>query len=333
MKGGREPNENAPETMSPKLRRPPPPSAGTLETIGNTPIVELDRLRPDSGARIFVKLEFLSPTGSYKDRLAKAMIEGAEAKGLLLPKGTVVEYTGGSTGSSLAFVCAVKGYRLKLVSSDAYSQAKLDTMRAFGAEVILVPSEGGRITPDLVPRMREKAEQIAKEERALLTNQFHNNDGVEGYSGIGREIFTQLDGAPEAFVAAVGTGGMLVGVSRTLKRHGTRIVALEPASSPMLTRGESGSHHVEGIGVGFVPPLLEKEFYDDALAVEEESARAMAVRLARTEGIFAGTSTGLNVAGAYLVAAKLKADARVVTVAVDSGLKYLSGDLYRSPGS
>lgn len=316
--------------MSAKLRRPPPPVAATLEAIGNTPIVELARLRLEGGARIFVKLEFLNPTGSYKDRLARAMIEGAEARGLLLPRGTVVEYTGGSTGSSLAFVCAVKGYRLKVVSSDAFSREKLDTMRAFGAEVHIVPSEGGRITPDLVPRMRDKARQIADEEGAFFTNQFHNYDGVEGYSGIGREIFTQLDGAPEAFVAGVGTGGMLAGVSRSLKRHGTRIVALEPASTPMLTRGESGSHHVEGVGVGFVPPLLEKEFYDDALAIEEENARAMARKLARTEGIFAGTSTGLNVAGAYLVAAKLKENARVVTVAVDTGLKYLSGDLYRS---
>lgn len=319
--------------MSPKLRRPPPPVLGTLEAIGNTPIVELESLRPESGARIFVKLEFLSPTGSYKDRLARAMIEGAEAKGLLLPKGTVVEYSGGSTGSSLAFVCAVKGYRLKVVSSDAFSKEKLDTMRALGAEVILVPSEGGRITPDLVPRMREKAKAVAGEEGAFFTNQFHNHDGVEGYSGIGREIFTQLDGAPEAFVAAVGTGGMLVGVSRTLKRHGTRIVALEPASTPVLTKSESGAHHIEGVGVGFVPPLLEKEFYDDALAIDEENARAMALRLARTEGVFAGTSTGLNVAGAYMVAAKLKKNARVVTVAVDTGLKYLSGDLYRSDPS
>lgn len=316
--------------MSAKLRRPPPPVTGTLDAIGNTPLVELTALRPESGARLFVKLESLNPTGSYKDRLARAMIEGAEEKGLLRPKGTVVEYTGGSTGSSLAFVCAVKGYRLKLVSSDAYAREKLETMRAFGAELVLVPSDGGRITPDLVPRMREKAQAIAEEEGAFLTNQFHNHDGVDGYSGIGREIFTQLDGAPDAFVAAVGTGGMLAGVSRMLKRHGTRIVALEPAQSPVLTRGEPGAHQVEGIGVGFVPPLLDRAFYDDALAIDEADAREMAVRLARTEGIFAGTSTGLNVVGAYLVAAKSKKGERVVTVAVDSGLKYLSGDLFRT---
>jgi len=307
----------------------PPPVSSVLEAIGSTPLVLLETLRPEKGgARIYVKLEYLNPTGSYKDRMAKAMIELAEARGELLPRAPVVEFTGGSTGSSLALVCAVKRHPLKVVTSDAFSKEKLATMRALGAELVIVPSEGGRITPDLVPRMREVARKIHEEEGAFWTNQFHNHDAVEGYSTIGRELFRQLDGAPEVFVGAVGTGGMLVGVSRMLKRHGTRIVALEPAETPVLTGGEPGAHHVEGVGVGFVPPLLDSEFYDEAIDVPETTARETARRLAREEGLFAGTSTGLNVAGALRVAAGLAPEARVVTVAVDTGLKYLAGDLY-----
>jgi cysteine synthase A len=292
-------------------------------------MVRLGKIAPRGAAEVYVKLEYFNPTGSYKDRMAKAMVEGAEKRGELRPKGTIVEYTGGSTGSSLALICSVKGYRLKLVSSDAFSKEKLDTMRAFGAEVILIPSDGGRITPDLIPRARDEARRISEEEGAFWTNQFQNHDAVEGYAGIGREIFAQLDGAPQAFVGAVGTAGMLVGVSSALKRQGTRIVALEPASSPILSRGEAGTHKVEGVGAGFVPPLLDEEFYDEVIAIEESQARAMAKRLAREEGVFAGTSTGLNVCGALRVAERLGSGARVVTVAVDTGLKYLSGDLYR----
>jgi cysteine synthase A len=292
-------------------------------------MVRLGKVVPRGAAEVYVKLEYFNPTGSYKDRMAKAMVEGAEKRGELRPKGTIVEYTGGSTGSSLALICSVKGYRLKLVSSDAFSKEKLDTMRAFGAEVILVPSDGGKITPDLIPRARDEARRISEEEGAFWTNQFQNHDAVEGYAGIGREIFAQLDGAPQAFVGAVGTAGMLVGVSSALKRQGTRIVALEPASSPVLSGGEAGTHRVEGVAAGFIPPLLDEEFYDEVIAVEETRARAMAKRLAKEEGVFAGTSTGLNICGALLVAERLGPGARVVTVAVDTGLKYLSGDLYR----
>ncbi len=310
-------------------KRPPAPSSNILEAIGSTPLVQLGQVVPRGAARVYVKLEYFNPTGSYKDRMAKSMIEGAERRGELRPKATVVEYTGGSTGSSLALVCAVKGYRLKLVSSDAFAREKLDTMRALGADVILIPSDGGRITPDLIPRMREEAERIQREEGAFWTNQFHNHDSIEGYAGIGREIFAQLDDAPDVFCGAVGTGGMLVGVAGTLKKLGAQMVALEPAASPVLTRGVAGSHHVEGIGVGFPPPLLTRDFYDEALAIPESEARAMATRLARTEGIFSGTSTGLNVVGALRLAARLSPEDTVVTVAVDTGLKYLSGELYR----
>jgi cysteine synthase A len=310
-------------------RRPPAPVASVLEAIGGTPLVELTRAIPEGYARVFVKLEYFNPTGSYKDRMAKAMIEGAERRGELRPRSTVVEYTGGSTGSSLALICAVKGYRLKLVSSDAFSKEKLDTMRALGAEVILIPSEGGRITPDLIPRARAEAKRIHEEEGAFWTDQFNNSDAVEGYSGIGREIFAQLDGAPDAFVGAVGTAGMLVGVSTALKKKGTWVVALEPASSPILTQGRSGTHHVEGVGAGFAPPLLHRDFYDEVIAIDEADAREMARRLARQEGIFAGTSTGMNVLGALVLASRLGPGRKVVTVAVDTGLKYLAGDLYR----
>lgn len=300
-----------------------------LDAIGGTPLVELTRLVPDGYARVFVKLEYFNPTGSYKDRMAKAMIEGAERRGELRPKATVVEYTGGSTGSSLALVCAVKGYRLKLVSSDAFSKEKLDTMRALGAEVILIPSDGGRITPDLIPRARAEAKRIHEEEGAFWTDQFNNSDAVEGYTGIGREIFAQLDDAPDAFVGAVGTAGMLVGVASALKKRGTRIVALEPASSPIISQGRAGTHRVEGVGAGFAPPLLHRDFYDEVIAIEESDARDTARRLARQEGIFAGTSTGMNVLGALVLASRLGPGKRVVTVAVDTGLKYLAGDLYR----
>ncbi len=310
-------------------KRPPAPTTSVLEAIGGTPLVELTRLPPEGYARVFVKLEYFNPTGSYKDRMAKAMIEGAERRGELRPKATVVEYTGGSTGSSLALICAIKGYRLKLVSSDAFSKEKLDTMRALGAEVILIPSDGGRITPDLIPRARAEAKRIHEEEGAFWTDQFNNSDAVEGYSGIGREIFAQLDGTPDAFVGAVGTAGMLVGVSTALKKKGTRIVALEPASSPIITQGRSGTHRVEGVGAGFAPPLLHRDFYDEAIAIDETDARDMARRLARQEGIFAGTSTGMNVLGALVLASRLGPGKRVVTVAVDTGLKYLAGDLYR----
>jgi cysteine synthase A len=300
-----------------------------LDAIGGTPLVELTRLVPDGYARVFVKLEYFNPTGSYKDRMAKAMIEGAERRGELRPRATVVEYTGGSTGSSLALVCAVKGYRLKLVSSDAFSKEKLDTMRALGAEVILIPSDGGRITPDLIPRARAEAKRIHEEEGAFWTDQFNNSDAVEGYTGIGREIFAQLDDAPDAFVGAVGTAGMLVGVASALKKRGTRIVALEPASSPIISQGRAGTHRVEGVGAGFAPPLLHRDFYDEVIAIEESDARDTARRLARQEGIFAGTSTGMNVLGALVLASRLGPGKRVVTVAVDTGLKYLAGDLYR----
>ena len=303
----------------------------TLQAIGNTPIVKLQKLISADSATVLVKLEYFSPTGSYKDRMALAMIEEAEARGDLRPGMTVVEYTGGSTGSSLAFICAVKGYRFRVVSSDAFSREKLQTMRAFGAELTIVPSQGGQITPDLIPRMIEEARKIASSQKdTYWTNQMYNTDSIKGYTNIGREMLQQVNGPVHAFCGGVGTAGMLMGVSRALRevQSPARIIALEPASSAVISTGVAGTHHIEGIGAGFIPPLLNKGAYHEARGIDETEARQMARQLAKEEGIFAGVSTGLNVVGALQLARELGPGHTVVTVAVDTGLKYLAGDLY-----
>ncbi len=308
-----------------------PASATTLQAIGNTPLVRLNRVVPPNSADVWVKLEYYNPTGSYKDRMALAMIEEAEKRGDLRPGMTVIEYTGGSTGSSLAFICAVKGYHFRVISSDAFAKEKIQTMRAFGAEVELVPSEGGKITPDLIPSMMRRARSIAEgNPNYYYTDQFNNHDILTGYEPLGSEVLAQVGGKVHAFCGGVGTAGMLMGVARVLKRAGpaTRIVALEPASSPVLTQGTAGTHHVEGVGAGFVPPLLDKSLYDEARAIDEQAARHMAVRLAREEGIFTGTSSGMNVVAALQLAGELGPGHTVVTAGVDSGLKYLDGDLF-----
>jgi cysteine synthase len=311
-------------------RTPPGVCSSVLQAIGNTPVVQLQKVVPPNSAAVFVKLEYFNPTGSYKDRMALSMIEEAEARGTLLPGMTVVEYTGGSTGSSLAFVCAVKGYPFKVVSSDAFAREKLQTMRAFGARLTIVPSRGGQITPDLIPRMMEEARTLAQEPNTYWTNQFHNADMLTGYEQMGQELLEQVDGPIHAFCGGVGTAGMLMGVARALRGAGNpmRIVALEPATSAVLSTGKAGTHHVEGIGVGFVPPLLDQAAYDQARGIDEGEARHMARRLAREEGIFVGVSSGLNVTCALQLARELGPGHTVVTVAVDTGLKYLAGDLF-----
>lgn len=301
-----------------------------LDLVGRTPLVRLREVVPGDAADVFVKLEWFNPTGSYKDRMALAMIEEAERRGDLEPGMSVVEYTGGSTGSSLAYVCAVKGYPFKVVSSDAFSEEKLKTMVAFGAELVLVESDGGRITPDLVPRMIEKAGELADDPSTYWTDQLNNSDSVVGYRRVGRELLEQLDRPVDVFCAAVGTAGLSMGVSAALDEGGSdaRVVVFEPAATPVISGGEAGTHSVEGIGIGFVPPLLDEDRYDEARPVEEAAGRAMARRLAKAEGLFAGTSSGLNVAGAIDLAGELGSGHTVVTVAVDTGLKYLAGDLY-----
>jgi cysteine synthase len=304
-------------------------SDAVLATIGRTPVVRLHKVVPPGSAEVFVKLESFNPTGSYKDRMALAMIEGAEARGALRPGMRVVEYTGGSTGSSLAMVCALKGYPCVLLSSDAFAQEKINTMRAFGAEVRLIASDGGKVTPALFERFRAQIAVLKDEPNTFWTDQFHNSDTLHGYGQIGLELIDQL-GSIDVFCGAVGTGGMLVGVSRALKSRGqrTRIVALEPAQSPAFTQGHGGAHRIEGIGTGQIPPHVTRDDYDDARALDEAEAREMARRLAREEGIFAGTSSGLNVAAAVQLARELGPGHRVATVAVDTGLKYLAGDLF-----
>jgi cysteine synthase len=305
-------------------------SESILHAIGRTPVVRLRRLVERASADVLVKLEYYNPTGSYKDRMALAMIEGAEKRGALRPGMRVVEFTGGSTGSSLALVCAVKGYRFTAVSSDAFAKEKLDTMRAFGADLHVVASEGGRITPGLFDLMRAEVDRLRQEPGTFWTDQFHNADALDGYMGIGRELVEQTGGALHAYCGAVGTAGMLAGVSKALKQAGcaARIVALEPESAPTLTQGHGGTHRVEGIAPGFVPPHLTREVYDEARAVDETEARATARRLAREEGIFAGTSSALNVVAALRLARELGPGKVVATVAVDTGLKYLAGDLF-----
>lgn len=300
------------------------------EAVGHTPVVRLNRVVPDGAADVFVKLEWFNPTGSYKDRMALSMIEEAEKRGDLRPGMTVVEYTGGSTGSSLAYVCAVKGYRFRVVSSDAYSQEKLRTMAAFGAEVTVIPSEGGVVTPDLVPRIIAKAREYAEEPNTFWTDQLNNADSIVGYRTIGSELLEQMDRPIDVFCAAVGTAGLAMGVSNALSDGGsdTRVVIFEPASTPVISGGEAGPHRVEGIGIGFLPPLLDAERYDEVRTVEESDARVMARRLVSEEGLLAGTSTGMNVLGAVELASEVGAGKTVVTVACDTGLKYLAGDLF-----
>jgi cysteine synthase len=305
-------------------------SASSLQTIGNTPIVRLQKVVPPNNAQVLVKLEYFNPTGSYKDRMALSMIEEAEARGTLQPGMTVVEYTGGSTGSSLAFVCAIKGYPFTAISSDAFAREKLRTMRALGAELIIIPSHGGLVTPDLTPRMIEKARELAADENIYWTDQLNNADIITGHKQLGRELLQQVEEPIHAFCGSVGTAGMLMGVASILREANSpaRIIALEPASSAVISTGDVGAHHVEGIGIGFVPPLLDASLYHEARGIDEGEARDMARRLAREEGIFAGVSSGMNVVGALQLAQELGPGHTVVTVAVDTGLKYLDGDLY-----
>ena len=305
-------------------------AASVLQAIGNTPLVRLARVVPPGAAEVLVKLESINPTGSYKDRMALAMVEGAEARGTLRPGMRVVEFTGGSTGSSLGMVCAAKGYPFVVLSSDAFAREKLLTMTAFGADLRIVPSDGGKVTPALFDRFRSEIATLAAEPGTFWTDQFQNTDALNGYAEIGREILEQTGGRIDLFCGAVGTGGMLAGVARALRDGGSpaRIVALEPAESPAMTQGRGGAHRVEGIGTGAIPPHVSARPYDEARAIDEAAARDMARRLAREEGLLVGTSSGLNVAAALQLARELGPGRTVVTVAVDSGLKYLAGDLF-----
>ena len=302
-----------------------------LEAIGNTPIVKLNKVVPDHAADVWVKLEGGNPTGSYKDRMALAIIEGAEIRGDLKPGMTVVEYTGGSTGSGLAFVCAVKGYEFHVVSSDVFAKEKLDTMRAFGAKLEVIHSPSGKINSNLINQMIDRAKELATKDDYFFSDQLNNADIIIGFEKMGREILEQIDGSIDAFTCSVGTAGAFMGVSNILldSDKDTKIVALEPASAPYYSKNQSdGDHHVEGIGLGFELPLLDKNNYHEARGIDESEAREMAKLLASDEGIFGGTSSGLNVVGAIQLAEELGKGKTVVTIAVDTGLKYLTGNLF-----
>jgi cysteine synthase A len=306
-----------------------PSRPGALSGIGHTPLVQLSALAGPDDAEVWVKLEAANPTGSYKDRMALAMIEGAERRGALEPGQTVVEYTGGSTGSSLAFVCAVKGYPLRIVSSNAFAAEKLKTMAAFGAELEIIDSPQG-IHPGLIALMMSRATEIVAETGGYATDQFNNRDALDGYRAIGDEILAQLDAPIHAWCAYVGVGGCFVGVGEVLRsRWGdmTR-VAVEPAESAVISGEPAGTHRIEGGGVGFIPPNLTPDTYDRVEKVSTAEAFAMARRAAIDEGVWSGPSGGANLTAARRLARELGPGSRVVTIQPDSGLKYLGGDLY-----
>lgn len=300
-------------------------SQDILERIGNTSLLPLRKIVPKNGARILLKIESENPTGSMKDRMARAMIEAAEADGRLKPGGSVVEYTGGSTGVSLALVCAVKRYPLHIVTSDAFSQEKLDHMRILGAELQIVRSESGGMTEKLTRDMVEAARVITEQTGGFWTDQLKNTDQLRAYQTMADEIWNQIDGKIDGFVQMVGTAASLRGIAEGLRRHNDliRVVAVEPSESPVLSGGKAGSHKIDGVGAGFAVPLWREGIADQIEQVSTEEATAMALRLAREEGLFAGTSTGGNVIAALRLAEQLGPDATVVTVMCDTGMKYL----------
>jgi len=304
-----------------------------IASVGGTPIVELTRVVPEGSARVLVKLESHNPTGSMKDRMARSVIDAAAASGRLRPDGTVVEYTGGSTGTSLAFVCAARGYPIAIVTSDAFSREKRDHMRALGAELVEIESDGGRTTRELIERMIATAAALAARPGAFFVDQFNNPDAARGYAPLADELWEQSGGRLDAFVQSVGTAQCIAGVARVLRERSPdiEIVGVEPAESPVLSGGGSGSHGIEGVGPGFVPPMWDERTADTIERVSTSDSMEMARRLARDEALFAGTSTGSNVVAALRVAERLGPDATVATLACDSGLKYLSTELWRSP--
>ncbi|TLM85786.1 PLP-dependent cysteine synthase family protein [Pseudarthrobacter sp. NamE5] len=312
------------------MKRAAEASEGVLAGIGSTPLVELRKVVPQGSARVLAKLEFANPTGSMKDRMAVAAVEAAETRGDISPGDTVVEYTAGTTGISLALACAAKGYGLHVVFSDAFSDEKRRTMEALGATVEDVPSDRGRITESLIKAMIVRAGELSAKPGHWACDQLNNRDAITGYLALGEEIWQQSNGRVDAFVQSVGTAHSIHGAARALRRHlpALRVVAVEPAESSVLSGGPTGSHRIEGIGIGFTPPLWEPEEVDAIEVVSSEDAMAMSRRLAREEGIFAGTSSGGNVVAALRVAEQLGPDATVATIMVDSGFRYLSTGLY-----
>jgi cysteine synthase len=312
-----------------------PISSSVLEHIGRTPMLELRRIVPEGCARILVKMESANPTGSMKDRMALAMIEAGEKSGRLRPGGRVVEYTGGSTGVSLALVCAARGYPLSIVTSDAFSKEKRNNMAALGAELTIIRSDRGGMDASLTRTMVETARQITERTQAFWTDQLKNADQLPAYHAMADEIWEQTSGQIDAFVQSTGTAASVRGVAERLRGHRARvrIVAVEPSESAVLSGGASGSHRIEGVGAGFVVPLWHRDIADEIRTVSTQQAMAMARRLARAEGLFAGTSTGANLTAAIAVGKSLGPKATIVTVMCDTGLKYVSTALYEGPAA
>lgn len=304
--------------------------ANILGSVGGTPLVELRRVVPSGHARVLVKVESHNPTGSMKDRMALSVVDRAAESGRLPPSGTVVEYTGGSTGTSLAFVCAARGFSITVVTSDAFSHEKRDHMRALGANVVEIESEGGRTTKELIQSMMAKAAELSSSPGAFFADQFNNLDAAAGYAPLANEVWQQTQGELDAFVQSVGTAQCIKGVAGVLRQRSPKIkiVAVEPTESPVLSGGAPGAHKIEGVGPGFVPPLWSEDLAQEVLLVSTSEAKEMARRLAREEALFAGTSSGANVVAALRVAGRLGPGKMVVTLLCDSGLKYLSTDLY-----
>ena len=302
-----------------------------LDAIGNTPLVELRHVVPPGSARIVAKLESANPTGSMKDRVALAMVDRAAADGRLTPGGTVVEYTGGTTGISLALIAAARGYKAHFAFSDAFSEEKRRTMLAYGAEIADIESHGKKITRELIEAMMAKAEELSRRPGHWFCDQLNNRDGEAGYHPLGEEMWTQA-GRIDAFVQTVGSAHSLNGTAAVLRRHNPRVhvAAAEPAESAVLSGKPPGSHRIEGIGIGFLPPLWKPDAVDEIIPVSTDDANAMARRLAREEAIFAGTSTGANIVAALQIARRLGPGAIVGAIIIDSGLRYVSTDIFRS---
>jgi len=301
-----------------------------LAAIGNTPLIKLKHLPDKGSAEVWVKWEGANPTGSMKDRMALSIIEGAEKRGELKPGGRVVEYTGGSTGSSLSMVCAAKGYGAYMVSSDVFSEEKVRTMRALGAKVEIVPGTTGKITRELIDTMRDRAEELASETGAFYADQFNNPDHKDAYHALGEEILEQSGRLCDAFVMMVGTGGSFSGVAEVLKGDNTDVkcFAGEPDAHRNISGGPIGGHRIEGIGIGFLPKIMRMDLVDEIITVKDDDAYETARALAREEGMLGGISSGANVFAALQLARELGPDKRIVTVIVDSGLKYLKKDLF-----
>ena len=301
-----------------------------LDIIGNTPIVKLQKINEKGCGEIYVKLESYNPTGSKKDRMAFAMIEEAEKRGSLKKGMSVVEYSGGSTGAGLAFVCSLKGYRFRLITADVFGKEKIGLMKSLGADVEIIKSEDGKITKELINKMINRAQEISKEPNTFFTNQLKNKDVIKGFIPLGYEILDQLDGNIDAVCDTVGTAGTIMGIATAFKNAGcnSKVIAVEPSSSPILSKGIKGSHNVEGVGLGFIPEIYDSKLIDDVITVEESHARKISRDAALKEGIFCGTSSGMNIAAAIRISKKLGPKSRVVAVACDTGLKYLSEGLF-----